>query len=543
MYIDKNANATHFSTTYRKIQGFGLLFRKHNTIDVPQTMIYPTSTTSPDSLILPPHDDDGRAGLQNEGWWDDSSLLRAGAAEAAVPPSNAAESLHHTAAVAAEAASPLDDFLSGEHHDKYPFGFTISIPKNEHKISFPAAMASEYEQKNGEEEEGSCDCDESASLVSELTQMTYRAELKKQVSSEMIFIMCMRFDLFTTAANFLSFSSSMMMQAIMIEFEKFRQQKRQQGVEAHPEVIKTMFHRTMSCPDIQKNMTSFVNSTSAKMKAEARQHHLLEEEEEEEEEEHDATSDPTIQRRVDELFVEFGVRPERPILQHAYEISEENDVGSRPSTEQGVATDHHLDSVIQLKLQLAQKQATLDELSSKYNALLVQKSAHQHNMVAENSRLMRENEWLRAQLRQAGITTSAAPTGHQLTSSSCDVAGSRQDRLTPPSPSQPSHTFNIHKLLQDRLTSAREVDTKKVDASNKAYQTRPKLREFKSFGTTSTATDTSLDTNESPPLQVSPKPLNSFSNLIQGWRNTSRRRRGNGKEWTSALMLQRPPAA
>ncbi len=102
-----------------------------------------------------------------------------------MPPSNVSESMHHTAAVAAEAASPLalDDFLSGEHHHKYPFGFTISIP-NEHKISLPAAMASEYEQKNGEEEEEeewSCDCDESASLVSELTQMTYRAELMKQV--------------------------------------------------------------------------------------------------------------------------------------------------------------------------------------------------------------------------------------------------------------------------------------------------------------------------------------------------------------------------
>ena len=34
-------------------------------------------------------------------------------------------------------------------------------------------------------------------MVSELTQMTYRAELKKQVStnSEMILIMCMCFDL------------------------------------------------------------------------------------------------------------------------------------------------------------------------------------------------------------------------------------------------------------------------------------------------------------------------------------------------------------
>ena len=96
--------------------------------------------------------------------------------------------------MAAEAASPLDDFLSGEHHHKYPFGFTISIPTNQLKLSLPAAVPSEYEQKNGEEEES---CDESASLVSELTQMTYRAELMKQVSSEMILIMCMCFDLFT----------------------------------------------------------------------------------------------------------------------------------------------------------------------------------------------------------------------------------------------------------------------------------------------------------------------------------------------------------
>jgi hypothetical protein len=96
----------------------------------------------------------------------------------AVPPS-----WHRTAALAL-APSSLDDYLSGVHH-RYPFGFTISIPKNEHKLSLPAAMSSEYEQKN----EGEGSCDESASLVSELTQMTYRAELKKQVSSEMSLIM------------------------------------------------------------------------------------------------------------------------------------------------------------------------------------------------------------------------------------------------------------------------------------------------------------------------------------------------------------------
>ena len=73
---------------------------------------------------------------------------------------------------------------------------------------------------------------------------------------------------------------------------------------------------------------------------------------------------------------------------------------SRPSTEQRAAADHHLDldSFIQLKLEFAQKQAALDEVSSKYNALLVQKSA-QHNMLAENSCLRRENELLRAQIK------------------------------------------------------------------------------------------------------------------------------------------------
>jgi hypothetical protein len=158
-------------------------------------MIYPTSLTSPDLLIRRP-DDDRRTGSQNEGW--DYSLFRVTeAAEAA--PSNAnvdvAELFHHTAAAAAEAAaSPLDDFLSGKHHHNYPFGFTISIPsrnEHEHKLSLPAATPSATDEKSEE-----WFCEESASLVSELTQMTYRAELMKQVStnSEMVLIMCMCFD-------------------------------------------------------------------------------------------------------------------------------------------------------------------------------------------------------------------------------------------------------------------------------------------------------------------------------------------------------------
>jgi hypothetical protein len=368
----------------------------------------------------------------------------------------------------------------------------------------------------------------------------------------------------------------------MIEFQKFRQQKKQQGEEPHPEIIKSMFQRNMSCPDIQKSITSFVNITSLKMKAEARQHHHLEETEEE----LDATSDPTIQRRVDELFVEFGVRPARPIphvheiseenaarpIPNAHEISEGNDVRSRPSNEQGAATDNHLVSVIQLKLQLAQKQAAFEELSNKYNSLLLERSAHQHDMVAEHSRLMRENELLRAQLHQAGIS-SAAPTAHQLESSLLNLADS-QDRLTPPSPNKPSHPFNIHQVLQDRLTSARVVDTKKVDSTNQAYRNPSKHREFKSFGTISTVSDTSSAANESPPLlQPSLRnSLSSLSNMIQGWRNrptvtteessddglllhrsltmrtmvsnkssdTRSGRRRNRREWGSALMLQRP---
>jgi regulator of replication initiation timing len=346
----------------------------------------------------------------------------------------------------------------------------------------------------------------------------------------------------------------MMMQAIMIEFDKFRKQKKQPGVETHPKVIRTMFARTISCPDTQNSITSFINTASVKMKAEARQNRQLEEVEEEQ----DATSNPTIQRRVDELYVEFGVRPARSI---PCEMPEENPKRTRPSNEQRAVIDHHLDEVIQLKLQLAQTQAVFDEISSKYNSLLLQKRAQRNTMAEENSCLRQENERLRAQLHQAGITP-AAPTGQQLKSSFSNLADS-QDRLTSPSPSQSSHAFNFHELLHDRLISAR-VGTKKVDGTNEADRTPPKRREFASFATTSTATDTSSVANESPPLQPSLNPLNSFSIIIQGWRNrreessdgllhrsltmrkvgstesnsnvTPSRRRGNRREWGSALI-------
>jgi hypothetical protein len=98
--------------TPRKPQG-GLLLENTTNEWAVQTMIYPTST-SPDLLIRRPDDgnDNRRAGSQNEGW--DIGVFRVGAAEAAVTPV-AVESSYHTAAAAAEAASPLDDFLSGQH--------------------------------------------------------------------------------------------------------------------------------------------------------------------------------------------------------------------------------------------------------------------------------------------------------------------------------------------------------------------------------------------------------------------------------------------
>jgi regulator of replication initiation timing len=250
--------------------------------------------------------------------------------------------------------------------------------------------------------------------------------------------------------------------AINIEFEKFRQQKKQQGVEAHPHAIAAMFARTMSCPNIQKSMDSFVNTTSVKMKAEARQRHHLEGVVVED----DATSDPTIQMRVDELFVEFGVRPARSV---PYELSEENTTRtkSRPSNEHGDVTDHHLDSIIQLKLQLAQKQAAYDLLSSKYVATLLQKS-EQQKLLAENSSLKRENERLRAQLHQAGTTSAAA---NQLKSSFSLSSGSSRSKLA---------------LSFRQCSQPARVAVNKVDAT-------------------------------SPPVPLQPSP--SLTNLLQGWRN------------------------
>jgi hypothetical protein len=144
-------------------------------------MIYPTA---PNLLFLRCPEDGGRVGSQtnNEGW-DISSSFRVGAVqnvkEAAERASNV-EHLHHKAS---EATSPLEGCLSSDELHEHPFGCTTTIPsskRNEQKISLRASLSSRCVQEN--EEKGSCD----ESVVSELTLMTYRAELTKLVSSQMI---------------------------------------------------------------------------------------------------------------------------------------------------------------------------------------------------------------------------------------------------------------------------------------------------------------------------------------------------------------------
>ena len=122
---------------------------------------------------------DGVGRVQNEDDWDDLSLNHQQQAAITAPPLSRIESLHNTAepAAAAAAASSLDDYLR-----KYPSvsDFVLSIPSRKEcnqEFPLPAEMPSDNEQKNEEE---SCD----DSIVSDITEMTYRAELMKEVSSE-----------------------------------------------------------------------------------------------------------------------------------------------------------------------------------------------------------------------------------------------------------------------------------------------------------------------------------------------------------------------
>ncbi len=110
---------------------------------------------------------------QNESW-DDAYLHQV---RKAFP---ARVEVLNTTAEQGKAPSSLDDYLQNHPSSITGTGFTLSIPS--HSLPLPAAMSSnndnDNEQMNGEGE--SCD----QSVVSDLTQMTYRAELMKQVSRE-----------------------------------------------------------------------------------------------------------------------------------------------------------------------------------------------------------------------------------------------------------------------------------------------------------------------------------------------------------------------
>ena len=112
----------------------------------------------------------------NEEWDGVDNLLPRASVVLSSSPSSKREPLHHRhdqpisttfQPAAAASTSPLDDFLSGKQDKKFPFGFTLSIPCSSQIDALEDA------------EESSCSGE---SAVSELTLMTYRAELMKEVS-------------------------------------------------------------------------------------------------------------------------------------------------------------------------------------------------------------------------------------------------------------------------------------------------------------------------------------------------------------------------
>ena len=299
-------------------------------------------------------------------------------------------------------------------------------------------------------------------------------------------------------------------QAITIEFDKFNQQKKEQDEETHPDNIR-LFSRTLSLPHIQNNITSFVTLASARMKDEERNHcrqklvNAIKE--------NDDNSEVNLQQKVDELYVDFGVRPTKSTHDDQCDRSGGNANTTEPQVNDGlvyeqeaVTDDQHIESVIQLKLQLAQKQTIIDELSCKYSELLKKQllenqvfESSEWNMrkvLAENAHYRRENERIRSQLNQLLSTA---------------VVGDYQHHSTPPNLHQPSNQqanqrqrpFNIHQILQDRLNCATQ-ESHSVETSGSLL--------------TATATERSSTANESSPLQQTIKQLNSFSNLIQGWK-------------------------
>jgi hypothetical protein len=290
--------------------------------------------------------------------------------------------------------------------------------------------------------------------------------------------------------------------------------------------------------------------------------------------------------------LEDGVatRPPEEVVQDEQQqhVDEDEDVDA--------LIQQHLKSVIQLKLQLAQKQSFIDEMTSKYNRLRDEKhrlddqvnGGSQKSMLdanAENFLLRQENEMLREQLDQMQVTLSVSvpPPRNGCKEGHYPVAPSQLHH-----PSRPSSAFNIHQELQDRMNSVRMaslvntkypkdvVDTTSIHKANDAATAKqvqtppmspPRLFQFKSFGTlstelTTTTTDPSFTSSGSleHPTQPTLNLLNSFSSIIQGWRrnrptrsDTSITQRLGGQKqkdkysksctWPSGMMLdQEPPS-
>jgi hypothetical protein len=113
----------------------------------------------------------------NEERDDVDNLLPRASVVLSSSPSSKRGPLHHrhdqpistsTFQPAATSTSPLDEFFSGKQDKKFPFGFTLSVP-----------CSSRIDALEDYAEESSCSGE---SATSELTLMTYRAELMKEVS-------------------------------------------------------------------------------------------------------------------------------------------------------------------------------------------------------------------------------------------------------------------------------------------------------------------------------------------------------------------------
>ena len=342
-------------------------------------------------------------------------------------------------------------------------------------------------------------------------------------------------------------------------------------MEAHPnDNIKAIFARSMSSPNIQHSVTSYVSNASLKMKEvdawrfrlqpsgtmdkeikTSRRHSLhLGQDHRAGRATTGSSANSIMQKRVDELYVEFGVRPARSAEKNVQTTTRTRCEVTDLRADEQVATstrraggdleqktltpEQHLDSIIQLKLKLAEKQTILDELSSKYIALQasVQKqrleSQFQANMeqnmlavLTENSKLRQENESLRLKLREL-----------QLGSSSTSPHDDYQHRLPEPH-QQTTHgqqrPFNIHQVLQDRLTDGKKPCRNPPSPAapsefNKLFQTSTSTHSTATGRRRSSmVTDGSTATNDSVFLQYpAVKPLSSFTNLLQGWRRNNR---------------------